>query len=182
MRSALGMDTPERAMCQKAGASRRAFIAGIMGLSLCPQFARAKEVLRLNWSDLLPEGEVAPPPFLQGLIDHDQAPLLSDQPESTGIRTDWNGKTVRLPGFVVPLDFEGTGVTTFILVPYVGACIHVPPPPANQLVLVNAPKPYENAGLFEAVHVTGTFQVSTMSTELAEIGYAMTADQIEPMT
>jgi hypothetical protein len=162
--------------------TRRALIAGVLGLPFVPALAWAEDIVDLAWSDLLPEGEVAPPSFLQGLIDHDQAPLMSQQPESTGIRTDWNGKTVRLPGFVVPLDFDGAAVTTFILVPYVGACIHVPPPPANQLVLVNTLTPYENAGLFEAVHVTGTFQVSTMSTQLAEIGYALTADRIEPMT
>ncbi|WP_428517255.1 DUF3299 domain-containing protein [Roseovarius sp.] len=62
--------------------------------------------------------------------------MAARQPPSTGIRTDWTGKTVQPWGFIVPLDHEGTGVTAFILVPYVGACVHVPPPPANQLVFV----------------------------------------------
>jgi uncharacterized protein len=106
--------------------------------------------------------------------------LSREQPASTGVRTDWNGQIVRLPGYIVPIDHNGTGVTAFILVPYVGACVHVPPPPANQLVFVTTPTPYENKGLFEAVNVIGMFGVSSVSTQLAEIGYALSADKIEP--
>jgi len=87
---------------------------------------------------------------------------------------------VRLPGFIVPIDYEGSAVTAFILVPFVGACVHVPPPPANQLVFVTTPEPYEFSGLFEPVNVTGMFGTSSMSTQLAEIGYALSAEKIEP--
>jgi hypothetical protein len=107
-------------------------------------------------------------------------PLAEQQPASGGVRADWNGQVVRLPGYMLPLEFDGTAVKTFILVPYVGACIHVPPPPANQLVLVTTDTPYESAGLFEAVNVTGMFGVSATYTELADIGYALSADRIEP--
>ncbi|MFW2587272.1 DUF3299 domain-containing protein [Sagittula sp. SSi028] len=54
-----------------------------------------------------------------------------------------------------------------------GACIHVPPPPANQLVLVTTDAPYENDGLFEAVTVEGLFSTASLATELADVGYAM---------
>ena len=64
--------------------------------------------------------------------------------------------------------------------PYVGACIHVPPPPANQMVFVTTEKPYESSGLFEAVNVTGMFGTASVSTQLADIGYALSADVIEP--
>ena len=96
-----------------------------------------------------------------------------------GVRTEWNNQIVRLPGFIVPIDYSGTGVTAFILVPYVGACVHVPPPPANQLVFVTTNDPYEGTGLFEAVNVTGMFGTASMSTQLADIAYALSADQIE---
>jgi hypothetical protein len=96
------------------------------------------------------------------------------------MRSDWNGQIVRLSGFVVPIDYQGTGVTAFILVPYVGACVHVPPPPANQLVFVTTGTPYESTGLFEAVTVTGMFGTASTSTQLAEIGYALSADEIRP--
>lgn len=96
------------------------------------------------------------------------------------VRTDWNGRIVRLPGFIVPIDTVGTAVTAFILVPYVGACIHVPPPPANQLVFVTTEDPYESEGLYAPVNVTGMFGVAAISTHLAQIGYALSAEKIEP--
>jgi len=109
---------------------RRAVLAGMATAALVPQAARADDVVDLAWEDLLPENTVAIPQVFQDLIDHDQPPLSSQQPPSSGVRTDWNGQVVRMPGFIVPIDYSGTGVTAFILVPYVGACVHVPPPPA----------------------------------------------------
>ncbi len=70
-------------------------------------------------------------------------------------------------------------MTAFILVPFVGACVHVPPPPANQLVFVTTEVPYESSGLFEPVNVTGMFGKASTSTQLADIAYALSADHIE---
>ncbi len=159
---------------------RRAVLAGMAATSLIPGFARAEDFIDLEWDDLLPEDQTALPYSLQELIDHDSAPMSSAQPASTGVRTEWNGQIVRLPGFIVPIEHRGTGVSAFILVPYVGACVHVPPPPANQLVFVTTDTPYESDGLFEPVNVTGMFGVSSISTHLADIGYALSADKIEP--
>ena len=87
------------------------------------------------------------------------------RPASDRVRTGWNGKTVRLPGFIVPIDFEGSSVTFFIPVPYFGACVHVPPPPPpNQLASVTTETPYESEGLFEAVNVTGVLGTDPTST------------------
>jgi hypothetical protein len=60
-------------------------------------------------------------------------------------------------------------------VPFVGACIHVPAPPANQLVLVEMAKGYDTSGLWEPISVTGTLSVSGISTDLAQVGYALKA-------
>lgn len=159
---------------------RRALLAAIALSPFAPQLARAEEFIDLDWEDLLPEGETAIPLVLRDLIDHSSAPLTSQQPASSGVRSDWNGQVVRLPGFIVPIEHRGSGVTAFILVPFVGACVHVPPPPANQLVFVTTETPYESKGLFEPVNVTGMFGISSISTQLAEIGYALSADKIEP--
>ena len=163
-----------------ARASRRRILASLAALAACPGVLRAEEVIDLDWEDLLPQGQATFPPALRGVLPHDQSDLAASQPQSTGTRTDWNGRIVRLPGFIVPIDYKGTGVTAFILVPYVGACVHVPPPPANQLVFVTTSEPYESEGLFEPVNVTGMFGASAISTQLAEIGYALSADLIEP--
>ncbi|WP_234990252.1 DUF3299 domain-containing protein [Roseivivax lentus] len=144
-----------------------------------PRAALAEEIYDIRWKDLLPADQPVLRNAFRDVIDHDGAPLSSLQPESSGARHEWDGKIVRIPGFVVPLDYAGSGVTTFILVPYAGACIHVPPPPANQLVLVTTEEPYESGGLFEAVSVTGRLGITTVSTELAEVGYSLVADKIE---
>jgi uncharacterized protein len=159
---------------------RRAVLAGLAAATLVPHVARAEDYIDFDWTDLLPENESAVPTFLRGIIDHDQAPLNSEQPTSSGVRTDWNSQIVRLPGFVVPIDYSGAGITAFILVPYAGACVHVPPPPANQLVFVTTETPYESKGLYEPVNVIGMFGVSSLRTHLADIGYALSADKIEP--
>ncbi|MFT5632128.1 MAG: hypothetical protein ACI9HB_003316 [Gammaproteobacteria bacterium] len=160
---------------------RRALLAGMAASTLVPSVAQAEGYIDLEWEDLLPEDASTIPNALRDLLPHDeQMPLSSQQSDSSGVRTDWNGEIVRIPGFIVPIDYKGTGVTAFILVPYVGACVHVPPPPANQLVFVTTPTPYESDGLFEPVNVIGMFGVSSLSTHLAEIGYALSADKIVP--
>ena len=151
----------------------------LAGAAACPSVAWANEVIDLEWEDLIPKHQFTLQKVLRGLIPHEQASLASQQPPSTGVRDDWDGQTVRLPGFVVPLDFRSFELTSFILVPYVGACVHVPPPPANQLVFVTTETPYELVGLFAPIRVTGNFRTADMSTELAEIGYTMSADKIE---
>lgn len=162
-------------------ANRRMVLAGLGAFALAPSAAHADDVIALQWSDLIPEGQIAIPPSVRGLFDHDESALpSSQQPSSVGVRTDWNGQVVSLPGFIVPIDYSGEGVIAFILVPYVGACVHVPPPPANQLVFVTTSTPYENAGMFEAVTVTGMFGTASTSTQLADISYALSADKIEP--
>jgi hypothetical protein len=160
--------------------TRRKALALLAGSAVMPRVAFADTVIDLEWEDLLPEGQIVIPRALQSLINHDGPDLSSQQPPSTGVRTDWNGQIVRLPGFIVPIEMVGTAVTAFILVPFVGACIHVPPPPANQLVFVTTPEPYDSKGLYEPVNVTGMFGVSAMTTHLAQIGYALSAEKIEP--
>ena len=159
--------------------TRRAILLGLSALALARP-AKAETVTDLEWKDLIPPGQAAIPSDLQGLMPHDEGAMAARQPQSTGSRTDWNGQVVRLSGFVVPLDFTSTGLTAFILVPYAGACIHVPPPPANQLVFVTTETPFDSRSLFKPVTVTGMFGTVQIATQLAEVGYALSADRIAP--
>jgi hypothetical protein len=104
----------------------------------------------------------------------------ADQPPR--VVAELNGKRVRIGGYVVPLDFEATTVKEFLLVPFVGACIHVPPPPANQIVYVKAEKGFEIGGAFDPVTVTGTIKTETAFTGLADAGYSIDAESVEPRT
>jgi hypothetical protein len=90
-----------------------------------------------------------------------------------------DGKRVKIGGYVVPLDFEATTVKEFLLVPFVGACVHVPPPPANQIVYVKTEKGFPVGGLFDPVTVTGTMKTETAFTGIADAGYTIDADSVE---
>jgi len=77
-----------------------------------------------------------------------------------------DGKTIELAGFILPLEFEGTKVKEFLLVPWVGACIHTPPPAPNQIVYVTVPKAIEVNERFESVVVTGKLAAKAWDYEL----------------
>jgi hypothetical protein len=49
----------------------------------------------------------------------------------------------------------------FLLVPTAGACIHTPPPPANQIVHVRYPEGIEIKTLYDAVWVDGEIAAET---------------------
>ena len=159
---------------------RRVFVSCIAACAALPHAALADKVVDLEWTDLLPEGGAYVPTRFADIADHTSQAAPGAQPVSSGIRTDWNGTIVRLPGYIVPIDYKGNGVVAFLLVPFVGACIHVPPPPANQLVFVTTGTPYETKGLFEPVNVTGMFGAASTRTQLADVGYALSADKVEP--
>ena len=103
---------------------------------------------------------------------------------------DLDGQLVRLPGYVLPLEFEGTSVKEFLLVPYVGACIHVPPPPINQTVVVHLNQSYAAKELYEPVWVTGRMTVKRSKRALTlvdgdadvEAGYTIQGTRVEPYT
>ncbi|HEX6362361.1 MAG TPA: DUF3299 domain-containing protein, partial [Albitalea sp.] len=71
-----------------------------------------------------------------------------------------NGAEIKMPGYVVPLEQTKEGLTEFLLVPYYGACIHYPPPPANQIVHVTSGKPMKGFETLSAVWVRGTLRTA----------------------
>jgi hypothetical protein len=101
---------------------------------------------------------------------------------------DLNGKQIRMPGYALPLEFSGTQITEFLLVPWVGACIHTPPPPPNQIVYVKVDQGIENRGRFTPVWVTGEMTVKAATKNLylvdgsagIDVGYSLQASLVEP--
>lgn len=75
---------------------------------------------------------------------------------ASAVSEDLVGTDVRVPGYVLPLAFEGDRAVEFLLVPTVGACIHTPPPPANQMIHVRFPEGVVVEGLYTPVWVSGT--------------------------
>jgi hypothetical protein len=103
------------------------------------------------------------------------------QPPGVDIRADLDGKVIKMAGFVTPLAFDGGRISEFLLVPFVGACIHVPPPPANQIVYVSGVKNYTpSGGLLYPVWVTGRLKATPVDTDLANVGYQIESPKVEP--
>jgi hypothetical protein len=101
---------------------------------------------------------------------------------------DLNGKQIRMPGYALPLEYSGQRITEFLLVPWVGACIHTPPPPPNQIVYVKVDQGTESRGRFLPVWVTGEMTVKAATKNLylvdgtagIDVGYSLKASQVEP--
>lgn len=160
--------------------NRRNLMAlGLAGIAI-PRSSLAATPREISWDDLIPPGVPYAEIIGEGALDEKAdtwRPIFDEN--ATKLNTALQGAFVRLPGFVIPLEQSAEGVTEFVLVPYVGACIHTPPPPPNQLVLVRAIDPWPSDSLWDPVWVEGRMNTQLVSTEVAETGYTMTADNIE---
>lgn len=100
------------------------------------------------------------------------------------------GQSIRLGGYVLPLEMEGENAIEFLLVPTVGACIHVPPPPANQMVHVSYPSGFAVTGLYDPVWITGEIRAEHAMRDVnysdgasqVAVSYTMHAGAVEPYT
>lgn len=83
------------------------------------------------------------------------------------------GEIIELAGFMVPIETKGTKVTKFLLVPEAGQCIHVPPPPLNQTLLVNSENhPTKLRDIYEPIVVSGRLSVGAQSFDLSNSNIA----------
>lgn len=130
----------------------------------------------LEWSDLVPKGfDVA-----SADIEHIGQALAGPQTINAPIVKELDGQLIKIPGFVVPLEGDDDKVTEFLLVPYFGACVHVPPPPSNQLIYVKLEKGAPAEAMYDPIWVIGTIKTESWSGELAQVGYSMQGISIAP--
>lgn len=149
-------------------------------LALLSSVSIASDIVTLEWKDLVPthQQEMIKNASVQFTMDHTgEAPL---QNTAGSFRKELVGKTVKIPGFVIPLEGDSETTTQFLLVPYYGACIHIPPPPTNQIIFVDAPDGTSNQALWDVVYVSGTLNIENNSTDLADAGYTLIDITIEP--
>lgn len=142
----------------------------------------------LNWEDLIPKGWDPMAPFRErnlltiregSAAEREMMKELREVWDQAPTRNDLNGQALRLPGYVVPLDQVGDKLKEFLLVPYFGACIHSPPPPANQIVHVSLKKPAALRTM-DVVWVSGTLGLDRQDTGMGVSGYSLQADAVEP--
>ncbi|MBE3670160.1 hypothetical protein BOO25_14650 [Vibrio navarrensis] len=143
-----------------------------------PALAASQDVMTLDWIDLVPEQERKLFDSV-GMPAADHSGNAVSQTKLGGVRPELNGSKVKIPGFVIPLEGDANKVTEFLLVPYFGACIHVPPPPPNQIIYVKFPKGAPVQELWDVIYVVGTLKTETVSHELAETAYVIQGDAIE---
>jgi hypothetical protein len=174
----------------KASGSLAAGPDGLNQEELAAEAGAAGEYAELDWEALIPP-EWRPDKLMEeygvnDLADDDPRALevmdkLQALWKEAPVVPELEGRRIRLPGFVVPLEAGAESVAEFLLVPYYGACIHVPPPPANQTIHVVTTKGEAyHGGLFDTVWVSGTLKVEPLTSELGEAGYRIDAVQVEP--
>ena len=146
----------------------------------------------LTWDDLIPP-DWLPEDLFAGLFDNADLDAIDDyDPRAMEImekiREVWDaapvverldGQRIRIPGFVVPLEGDGTHIYEFLLVPYFGACIHVPPPPANQLIHVMPDEEIPARWNMVPVWVSGVLTVARYDSEMGVSGYQMRGIRVE---
>ncbi|NRA30419.1 MAG: DUF3299 domain-containing protein [Parvularculaceae bacterium] len=170
--------------------------------------ADAAELRILTWDDLLPDGEMErlEKIYEEFYLDLEQQ-LVSQQPqmlsqygslgdlggimEGSALDTmpqlgtfntvdDLNGRRVSLPGFIVPLDVSGNSFTSFLIVPYFGACIHTPPPAPNQIVYALAEPAQEIDEYYYPYWFDGVMETSRYDTELGNAAYTLKLESVRP--
>ena len=155
----------------------------------------------IEWPDLMPPEVLAillnPPEYIAEIEDGSAEDQISSQMKSavnqseedayqkalvsTDVNENLDGAMIRIPGFVVPLEFdEEQTISQFFLVPYFGACLHMPPPPPNQIILVNAPKGIQMSALYDPFWIEGQLSTSFQENDMATSAYAMQLNRIEP--
>lgn len=153
-----------------------------------PQLAAAP--VEIAWEELVPPGlrelqEIPLPVHDIGDLgefgEELQGAAAAQMEPAAPIVPGMDGRHIRLPGYIVPLGItEAMEVEEFLLVPYFGACIHVPPPPSNQIVHVRSNTSIRLDELYQPFWITGVVQVEHMQSELANAGYRIHGASVEP--
>jgi len=168
-------------------------IAATSGQSSRDEPVLDAEALDLGWEDLVPADFVPAEDPLRSMTPEEVDKLFDGSDESqrqlaeideklsyAPVDEGLDGKLVTLPGYVVPLEFDGqTQLEEFLLVPYYGACIHTPPPPANQIVMASVAQPVEIADTYVPVVLRGILRTENTTSALAETGYSMEVIAVE---
>lgn len=159
----------------------------------------------IEWIDLMPQDDLDallnPPEYLDEIEDGSEEDRLSSQfqfqtPQagagddryqqalkSTRIMPEFDNQKIRIPGYIVPLEFsKDQKVTHFFLVPYFGACIHVPPPPPNQIIYAVYERGITVNHLHEAFWLTGILKTTLTENDVATSTYTLNVAEITPYT
>jgi len=139
------------------------------------------EPREIDWLELMPEEDLA---LLESMpeIEHegDGPALLPDEIMTGRVVPEMADVEGRIPGFVVPLKTtRDMRILEFFLVPYYGACIHVPPPPPNQIIHVKYREGFTLEALYDPVWIEGKLVLERTENDIGASSYSMVADEVE---
>jgi len=151
------------------------------------EITNENSVLPITWTDLLPSDAFDFVPE-GGVTDEMWSdPNFLDAVERAGLATvsELNGINIRLTGFMVPLDVdfgEAETVTEFVLVPSAGMCMHVPPPPPNQMLLVKFDRPIKIRNMYQPIGINGVVTIAEPNDEAFGSIYNVSGELVEDVT
>ena len=143
----------------------------------------------INWEELVPAGWDPMKEFkgldLNSMTDGDPRALqlmkrVREVWDNAPANVALDGQPVRIPGFVVPLEEGKDGLKEFLLVPYFGACVHSPPPPANQIIHVLPQSPAKGLRSMDAVWISGNLVRTRTDSYMGASSWRMDARVVEP--
>ena len=168
------------------------------------------EVTEITWEDLMPEGEdelletlyvefyqefernlvrnstplsqaTTQETDVSSLISEGSAADTMEQIGTFNVVKNFDGKRIRVPGYVVPFDFNADAEhKEFLLVPYFGACLHTPPPPPNQIIFVRSDVAAKIENIEEPVWLEGTLTTGEFLNDLGNSAYELNLTKLEP--
>ena len=154
----------------------------------------------IEWINIMPEDDLAalmnPPDYINQIADgsaddnmdtlnklaegNEQVQRFQEALSSTRIVEDYLEKKIRIPGFIVPLEGEDQTITEFFIVPFFGACLHLPPPPPNQIIHVKYEQGVELTNLYDPFWFEGTLLAKMISNDLGASAYGMDISGVFP--
>ena len=189
--TACGDDSSKKA--QKEETPKTASAELVKNTTSKEEIAATSKVEEISWDKLIPADynpEEAVGEYLEQLEKLQDGDLeaaviygkIQAELDNAPVNMELDGKTIKMPGFVAPLENENGVIKEFLLVPYFGACIHSPPPPMNQTVMIKAKKGQgvksDDSSL--PVWITGTLKAVEERTSIGAAGYRIENAVIEP--
>lgn len=152
-------------------------ITALLLLTATPLMAADAAMRELDWLELMPKDEV------DSLM---QTPAVTHEGSFKQVQTgsfraikELNGLKVKIAGYIVPVEVDGDSqMSEFFIVPYFGACIHVPPPPPNQIILARLAKPIPVTEIYDAYWIEGTLNVEQIKNDIAASAYTLTTTKV----
>ncbi|WHI49269.1 DUF3299 domain-containing protein [Microbulbifer sp. MLAF003] len=155
----------------------------------------------VSWEELIPKDDLDallnPPEYIDDIVEGSAADSMPNTSAittttenesryqaaltSTRIKPEFDNQQIRIAGFIVPIEFnDELTISRFLFVPYFGACIHLPPPPPNQVIHGRFPEGVQIEALYEPFSIEGKLRTLKMESEFGTAAYSMEVDNIQP--